>query len=110
MQSATSWNPLGRCWILPRDLNNGIPWDQSVANAAASCRIMIFVFADYACRSDRIERQLECAFNSGAIVIPFRTESATLAGLSESPLDSVHWLDALTPDMGTRLRPLSALV
>jgi len=99
-----------RCWILPRDLNNGIPWDQSVANAAASCRIMIFVFADYACRSDRIERQLECAFNSGAIVIPFRTESATLAGLSESPLDSVHWLDALTPDMGTRLRSLSALV
>ena len=71
---------------------------------------MIFVFADYARRSDRIERQLECAFNSGAIIIPFRTESVTLVNLSESRLDSVHWLDALTPEMGTRLRSLSALV
>ena len=69
---------------------------------------MIFVFADYSRRSDRIERQLECAFNSGAIIIPFRTESVTL--VSSSGLDSVHWLDALTPDMGTRLRSLSALV
>ena len=60
----------------------GIPWEQSVANAAASCRIMIFVFADYFRRSDRIERQLECAFNSGAIIIPFRTESVTLVSSS----------------------------
>ena len=99
-----------RCWILPRDLNIEIPCDQSIANAVASCRIMIVVFADYACRSDRIERQLECAFNSGVIIIPFGTESTALVGLSESPLDSVHWLDALTPDMGTRLRSLCALV
>jgi hypothetical protein len=99
-----------RCWILPRDLNIGIPWGQSIANAVASCRIMIVVFTDYACRSDRIERELECAFNGGVIIIPFRAESAALVGLSESPLDSVHWLDALTPDMGTRLRSLCALV
>ena len=99
-----------RCWILPRDLNIGIPWGQSIANAVASCRIMIVVFSDYACRSDRIERELECAFNSGVIIIPFRTESAALVSLSESPLDSVHWLDALTPDMGTRLRSLCVLV
>ena len=97
-----------RCWILPRDLVNGIPWEQSVANAAASCRIMIFVFADYSRRSDRIERQLESAFTSGAIIIPFRTESVTL--VSSSGLESVHWLDALSPEMGTRLRSLSALV
>jgi hypothetical protein len=99
-----------RCWILPRDLNIGIPCDQSIANAVASSRIMIVVFADYACRSDRIERQLEYAFNNGVIIIPFATESTAVVALSESPLDSVHWLDALTPDMGTRLRSLCALV
>jgi len=71
---------------------------------------MIVVFTDYACRSDRIERQLETAFNSGVIIIPFRTESNALVGVSESPLDSVHWLDELTPEMGTRLRSLCALV
>jgi TIR domain/Domain of Unknown Function (DUF1080) len=99
-----------RCWILPRDLNVGIPSDQSIANAVASSKIMIVVFSDYACRSDRIERQLESAFNNGVIIIPFATESAAVVALSESPLDSVHWLDALTPDMGTRLRSLCVLV
>jgi hypothetical protein len=99
-----------RCWILPRDLNIGIPWGQSIANAVASCRIMIVVFTDYACRSDRIERELECAFNSGVIIIPFRTESTAFVSLSDSTPDSVHWLDALTPEVGTRLRSLCALV
>jgi hypothetical protein len=99
-----------RCWILPRDLNIGMPCDQSIAKAVASCRIMIVVFTDYyACRSDRIERQLEGAFDSGTIIIPFRTESA-LVSLSEFHLDSEHWLDALTPEMRTRLRSLCDLV
>jgi TIR domain/Domain of Unknown Function (DUF1080) len=99
-----------RCWILPRDLNIGVPLDQSISKAVASCRIMIVVFTEYAGRSDRIERQLESAFNSGVTIIPFRTEPAAIGNLSESPLDSVHWLDALTPEMRTRLRSLGDLV
>lgn len=99
-----------RCWILPRDLNIGVPLDQSISTAVGACRVMIVVFTEYAGRSDRIERQLECAFNSGVTIIPFRTEPAAIGNLSESPLDSVHWLDALTPEMRTRLRSLCDLV
>ena len=99
-----------RCWILSRDLNIGVSLDQSIAKAVASCRIMIVVFTEYASRSDRIERQLESAFNSGVIIIPFRTEPAAIGNLSESPLDSVHWLDAITPEMRTRLRSFCDLV
>ena len=95
-----------RCWILPRDLNIGIAWDQSIANAVASCRVMIVVFSDYASRSDRVERQLELAFNSGVMVIPFRTESSAFLGQSQPALDSLHWLDATTPEMARRLRSL----
>jgi hypothetical protein len=96
-----------RCWILPRDLNIGMPWDQSFANAVTSCRIMIVVLADYASRSDRIERQLELAFNNGVMVIPFRTEVASEAQPSQ---DSAHWLDMVTPEMAQRLRSLCDLV
>jgi TIR domain-containing protein/3-keto-disaccharide hydrolase len=99
-----------RCWILPRDLNIGVPLDQSISKAVASCRIMIVVFTEYASRSDRIERQVESAFNSGVTIIPFRAEPAAIGNLSESPLNSVHWLDALTPEMRTRLRSLGDLV
>jgi hypothetical protein len=99
-----------RCWILPRDLNIGIPWDQSFANAVTSCRIMIVVLADYASRSDRIERQLELAFNNGVMVIPFRTECHLVASEAEPSQDSAHWLDMVTPEMAQRLRSLCDLV
>jgi TIR domain len=99
-----------RCWILPRDLNIGIAWDQSIANAVRCCRIMIVVLSDYASRSDRVERQLEHAFNSEVIIIPFRTESTSVVSDPQPSLDSVHWLDATTPEMRHRLRSLSDLV
>ena len=99
-----------RCWILPRDLNIGMPLDQSISKAVASCRIMIVIFTEYAGRSDRMERQLESAFNSGVIVVPFLTEPVTRDNISESSVDSVHWLDALTPELRTRLTSLCDLV
>ena len=99
-----------RCWILPRDLDVGSGWDQSIANAVACCRIMIVILSDYASRSDRVERQLELAFNKGLIVIPFRTESSSVVCEPQPSLDSVHWLDAMTPEMVQRLRSLRDLV
>jgi hypothetical protein len=99
-----------RCWILPRDLNMGIAWDQSIADAVKSCRLMILVLSDYATRSDRVERQLELAFNHGVIVIPFRIEPNSLPSEGPSSLDSVHWLDTVTPETAQRLSSLCNLV
>jgi len=99
-----------RCWILPRDLHIGVPWDKSIANAVTGCRIMIVVFADYAARSDRIDRQLESAFNTGAIIIPFRIEDIAAVSLLDSPVEPEHWIDTMTPEMRARLRALCDLV
>jgi len=99
-----------RCWILPRDLHIGVPWDKSIANAVAGCRIMIVVFADYAARSDRIDRQLESAFNTGVIIIPFRIEDIAAVSLLDSPVEPEHWIDTMTPEMRARLRALCDLV
>jgi hypothetical protein len=99
-----------RCWILPRDLNIGIAWDQSIANAIKCCRLMIVVLSDYASRSDRIERQLELAFNHSVIVIPFKTEPEPVVTDAEPSADPVHWLDMVTPEMAQRLRSLCTLV
>jgi hypothetical protein len=90
-----------RCWILPRDLQMGTAWDESIANAITGCRIMIVVLPDYANRSDRIERQLEIAFNSGVAVIPFQTGLNSIP--SEERPSAPHWLDAVTPEVRLRL-------
>ncbi len=99
-----------RYWILPRDLNIEVAWDQSIANAVRCCRVMIVVLSDYASRSDRVERQLEIAFNNGVIIVPFRNESNSDIYKPSASLDSMHWLDAVTPELAQRLRSLSDLV
>jgi hypothetical protein len=99
-----------RCWILPRDLNIGIAWDQSIADAIKCCRLMIVVLSDYASRSDRVERQLELAFNHSVIVIPFKTEADPVVIDGQPSAAPVHWLDVVTPEMTQRLRSLCTLV
>jgi len=98
-----------RCWILPRDLNIGIAWDQ-IANAIKCCRLMIVVLSDYASRSDRVERQLELAFNHSVIVIPFKAEPEPVVTDAQPSVDPAHWLDVVTPEMAQRLRSLCTLV
>jgi TIR domain len=99
-----------RCWILPRDLNIGMAWDQSIANAIKCCRLMILVLSDYAIRSERVERQLELAFNHSVIVIPFKTEPEPVVTDDQPSVDPVHWLDVVTPETAQRLRSLCTLV
>jgi len=95
-----------RCWILPRDLAAGAGWDQSIAKAVESSRIVILVLTDYGHRSDRVERQLELAFNSGAVVIPFRVESDPVPSEAADTPNPLHWIDAMTPDVAHRIRSL----
>ena len=99
-----------RCWILPRDLNVGIGWDQSITDAVACSQVMIVVLTDYASRSDRVDRQLELAFNHGVIVVPFRAESNPIVCEPPASPELVHWLDAVTPEIAQRLRSLCQLV
>jgi hypothetical protein len=95
-----------RCWILPRDVTAGAGWDRSIANAVESSRIVILVLTDYGHRSDRVERQLELAFSSGAVVIPFRVEPDPAPTLPEETGDSLHWIDVVTPEVATRIGSL----
>jgi TIR domain len=99
-----------RCWILPRDLTSGTGWDRSISNAIKSCRIVIVVLTDYANRSDRVERQIELALANGAVVIPFLADSSAAPSESSESTDSLHWLDAVTPEVAKRIQDLCGQV
>jgi hypothetical protein len=95
-----------RCWVLPRDVAAGAGWDRSIAQAVESSRIVILVLTDYGHRSDRVEYQLELAFKIGAVVIPFRAEPDPVSAGSEEMPNSLHWIDAVTPEVATRIGSL----
>ena len=83
-----------RCWIAPRDVSPGSPFDDEIADAINACRAMLLIFSDRCNDSDYIRREITCAGNARKVIIPFRIENVEpKRGLSVRLAD-LHWIDA----------------
>ena len=88
-----------RCWIAPRDIVPGAKWGASIVRAINQCRMMVLIFSGNANDSTQVQREVDQAFNRGKAVLPLRIEDVKPADELAYYLDTVHWLDALTPPL-----------
>jgi len=87
-----------RCWIAPRD--HRIRWPigpKGILRGIDSCRVFVLVFSENANDSEHVRREVAKAFSLGLAVIPFRTEPVSPNRSLGYFLETVHWLDAITP-------------
>ena len=63
-----------RCWIAPRDIQEGEDWTAAIMCGIAQCRAMVLIFSRHANLSSHVYREVGHAFNHGLTVIPFRIE------------------------------------
>jgi len=83
-----------RCWIAPRNVQPGKPFDDDIADAIESCRAMLLIFSSQCNESDYIRREITVAGNANKLIIPFRIEDVEpKRGLSVR-LANLHWIDA----------------
>jgi hypothetical protein len=83
-----------RCWIAPRNVQPGKPFDDDIADAIESCRAMLLIFSSQCNESEYIPREITVAGNSNKLIIPFRIEDVEpKRGLSVR-LANLHWIDA----------------
>jgi hypothetical protein len=83
-----------RCWIAPRNVQPGKPFDDDIADAIESCRAMLLIFSSQCNESEYIRREITVAGNSNKLIIPFRIENVEpKRGLSVR-LANLHWIDA----------------
>src|SRR5882672_1164803 len=83
-----------RCWIAPRNVQPGKPFDDDIADAIESCRAMLLIFSSQCNENDYIRREITVAGNMNKIIIPFRIEDVEpKRGLSVR-LANLHWIDA----------------
>src|SRR5262245_51472506 len=83
-----------RCWIAPRNVSPGKPFDDDIADAIESCRAMLLIFSSQCNESEYIRREITVAGNSNKLIIPFRIEDVEpKRGLSVR-LANLHWIDA----------------
>jgi TIR domain len=99
-----------RCWLAPRDIAPGAEWAASIVDAIESCRVMVLIFSGHTNRSRQVGREVQQAFDRERPVVPFRIENVTPEKSLRYYMDSVHWLDAVTPPVEQHLQRLASAV
>jgi hypothetical protein len=94
-----------RCWIAPRDIRGGVEYAAAIIEGIDSSRVMVLVFSSSADASPQIHREVQHAVGK-LTIIPVRIEEIAPTGAMEFYLDSVHWLDALTPPLAQHIAQL----
>jgi TIR domain len=82
-----------RCWIAPRDIRPGMPFDDAIADAIESSRAMLLIFSELCNESEYIRREVTVAGESHKTVIPFRIENVQPRKGLRIRLSDLHWID-----------------
>jgi hypothetical protein len=85
--------------MAPRDIVPGAEWGAAMVQAIDQCRVMVLVFSTQANASPQIRREVQTAVSRGVPVVPMRIEDIKPTASLSFFIDSVHWLDALTPPL-----------
>jgi TIR domain len=107
---ATLENAGIRCWIAPRDITPGLEYGGAIVRAIDQCRVLVLIFSSNANSSRQIPREVERAINHGVPVVPVRVENVAPTESLAYYMESVHWLDALTPPLESHLQRLAESV
>jgi class 3 adenylate cyclase/tetratricopeptide (TPR) repeat protein len=82
-----------RCWIAPRDVNPGRPFDDEIADAIDASKAVMLIFSDRCNESEYIRREVTVAGDSQKVIIPFRIENAQPKRGLRVRLSDLHRID-----------------
>jgi TPR repeat protein len=83
------------CWIAPRNVEPGKPFDDEIAAALDRCRAMLLIFSEQCNESEYIRREVTVAGENQKVIIPLRIEDAQPRRGLRVRLSDLHWLDAV---------------
>ena len=83
------------CWIAPRDVDPGEPFDKSVRNAIDNCAAILLLFCAKSEKSRHVKRELILGDTAGRPIIPLRLEAIDPGELAYHLADSqwIDWID-----------------
>lgn len=92
-----------RCWIAPRDIPAGEPWDDHIVRGLENSCAVVLIFSSRANESLPVKKELHLADEMKKMVIPLRIENVQPGGELKFILTCVHWLDATQPPLEKQL-------
>ena len=94
------------CWIAPRNIEAGEDFPAAIIEAISTTRVLVLIFSSHSNGSDHIRREIATALSKKVMVVPFRVENVMPEGALEYHLQSMQWLDALTPPLTRHIQEL----
>ena len=82
------------CWIAPRNVRPGRPFDDEIAEAIEGCRAMLLIFSEFCNDNDYIRREVTLAGEARKLIIPLRIEDVQPRKGLRVRLADLHWIDA----------------
>lgn len=82
-----------QCWIAPRNVRPGKPYDDEIAEAIDDCVAMLLIFSEHCNESEYIRREITVAGEARKLVIPFRIEDVQPKRGLRIRLADLHWID-----------------
>ncbi len=99
-----------RCWIAPRDIMPGTEYGASIVDALDRCRVLVLIFSSNANESPQLRREVEHAVSRAVPIVPVRIENVVPTKSMAYFVESVHWLDAMTPPVESHFQRLAEVV
>jgi hypothetical protein len=81
------------CWVTPRNVRPGRPFDEEIAVAIEHCRAMLLIFSEHCNGNDYIRREVTVAGELGKDIVPFRIEDVKSRGALQMRLSDLHWIN-----------------
>jgi formylglycine-generating enzyme required for sulfatase activity len=84
------------CWIAPRNVQPGHPFDDEIVAALDHCRAMLLIFSEHCNESEYIRREVTVAGENRKVIIPFRIEDVQPRRGLRVRLSDLHWIDGFS--------------
>jgi TolB-like protein/Tfp pilus assembly protein PilF len=98
------------CWMAPRNIDYGSDWTEGIMKGITACRVFVLVFSENANGSGHVRREVAKASSLELAVIPFRIEEVQPSSSLCYFLETLHWLDAVTPPLDKHFSALTTRV
>lgn len=84
-----------RCWIAPRDVPPGAPFDSAIQDAIKKCAAVLLLFCANSDKSRHVKRELILGDSAGRPIVPLRLEAIDPGELAYHLADSqwIDWID-----------------
>jgi len=98
------------CWMAPRDMTSFLPYGETILRALIGCRVVVVVFSSHANDSPYVRREVERGVAHRKALATIRVENTQPRGELEFFLSTLHWVDAIGPQVEMKLDELVANV